>query len=47
MKMLEIENLTFSFSKKNPPVVNDFSFTVHEGEIVGAKAKCIANGRTI
>jgi iron(III) transport system ATP-binding protein len=35
MKMVEIDNLTFSFSKKNPPVVNDFSFTVEEGEIVG------------
>jgi iron(III) transport system ATP-binding protein len=35
MKMVEIDNLTFSFSKKNPPVVNDFSFSVHEGEIVG------------
>jgi iron(III) transport system ATP-binding protein len=35
MKILEIENLTFSFSKKNPPVVNDFSFSVVEGEIVG------------
>jgi iron(III) transport system ATP-binding protein len=35
MKILEIENLTFSFSKKNPPVINDFSFSVAEGEIVG------------
>jgi iron(III) transport system ATP-binding protein len=35
MKMVEIDNLTFSFSKKNPPVVNDFSFTVEEAEIVG------------
>jgi iron(III) transport system ATP-binding protein len=35
MKMVEIDNLIFSFSKKNPPVVNDFSFSVHEGEIVG------------
>jgi iron(III) transport system ATP-binding protein len=35
MKMVEIDNLTFSFLKKNPPVVNDFSFSVHEGEIVG------------
>lgn len=35
MKMVEIENLTFLFSKKNPPVVKDFSFSVCEGEIVG------------
>lgn len=35
MKILEIENLTFSFSKKIEPVIREFSFTVHKGEIVG------------
>jgi iron(III) transport system ATP-binding protein len=35
MKILEIENVTFSFSKKIEPVIREFSFSVHKGEIVG------------
>jgi iron(III) transport system ATP-binding protein len=35
MKIVEIKNLTFSFSKKGAPVINDFSFSIQEGEMVG------------
>lgn len=35
MKIVEIENLTFSFSRKAVPVINDFSFTMSKGEMVG------------
>jgi iron(III) transport system ATP-binding protein len=35
MNIAEIQNLTFSFSKKAAPVINDFSFSMKKGEIVG------------
>ena len=35
MSILEIKNLTFSFSSSQPPVINDFSFSINKGEIVG------------
>ncbi|WP_110113460.1 ABC transporter ATP-binding protein [Bacillus sp. CGMCC 1.16541] len=35
MKIMSIENLTFSFSKANNPVIHQFSFSMDEGEIVG------------
>jgi iron(III) transport system ATP-binding protein len=35
MNIVEIQNLTFSFSKKAAPVIKDFSFSMDKGEIVG------------
>ncbi|WP_338472466.1 ABC transporter ATP-binding protein [Niallia sp. XMNu-256] len=35
MSIVEIEGLTFSFSRKEEPVINDFSFSMERGEIVG------------
>ncbi len=35
MTIVEIEGLTFSFSRKEGPVINDFSFTMERGEVVG------------
>ncbi|MFY3792722.1 ABC transporter ATP-binding protein [Ureibacillus sp. MALMAid1270] len=35
MSILEIEGLTFSYSKKEEPVINDFSLSIDKGEIVG------------
>ncbi|MHC0038113.1 ABC transporter ATP-binding protein [Pseudoneobacillus sp. C159] len=35
MNIVEISKLCFSFSKKQPDVINDFSFSIREGEIVG------------
>jgi iron(III) transport system ATP-binding protein len=35
MNIVEIQNLTFSFSKKAAPVIKDFSFSMYKGEIVG------------
>jgi iron(III) transport system ATP-binding protein len=35
MSIVEIEGLTFSFSRKEDPVINDFSFSMKKGEIVG------------
>ncbi len=35
MSIVEIAGLTFSFSRKEKPVINDFSFTMEKGEIVG------------
>jgi len=35
MKILEIEGLTFSFSRVQEPVIKDLSFTVNQGETVG------------
>lgn len=35
MNIVDIKNLTFSFSKKADPVINDFSFSMEKGEIVG------------
>ena len=35
MKILEIQNLTFSFSRGQEPVINDLSFSVNKGETVG------------
>jgi iron(III) transport system ATP-binding protein len=35
MKILNINGLTFAFSSKQEPVINDFSFSVTKGEIVG------------
>ncbi|MBN8204046.1 ABC transporter ATP-binding protein [Bacillus sp. NTK034] len=35
MNILTIHNLTFSFPKARVPVIEDFSFTMDEGEIVG------------
>ncbi|XXM70915.1 ABC transporter ATP-binding protein [Lysinibacillus sphaericus] len=35
MNILTINNLTFSFPKSRIPVIEDFSFSMNEGEIVG------------
>ena len=35
MSIVEIEGLTFSYSRKEVPVINDFSFSMEKGEIVG------------
>ncbi|GLB59769.1 ABC transporter ATP-binding protein [Cytobacillus sp. NCCP-133] len=35
MKIISIHNLTFSFPKTSIPVIEDFSFSMGEGEIVG------------
>lgn len=35
MTVLEIKNLTFSFSKAVEPVIKNFSFSMEKGEIVG------------
>ncbi len=35
MSIVEIEGLTFSFSRKEDPVINNFSFSMEKGEIVG------------
>ncbi|RHW33988.1 ATP-binding cassette domain-containing protein [Lysinibacillus yapensis] len=35
MSILEIEKLAFSYSKKEDPVIKDFSFSMEQGEIVG------------
>ena len=35
MSIVEIEGLTFSYSRKEEPVINDFSFSMEKGEIVG------------
>ena len=35
MSFVEIKGLTFSFSRKEKPVINDFSFSTNKGEIVG------------
>ncbi|RUL49027.1 ABC transporter ATP-binding protein [Lysinibacillus antri] len=35
MSILEIEGLTFSFTKKEEPVIDDFSLSIEKGEIVG------------
>jgi iron(III) transport system ATP-binding protein len=35
MNIVDIQNLTFSFSKKAAPVIKDFTFTMDKGEIVG------------
>lgn len=35
MNVLEIHNLTFSFSRSVEPVIKDFSFSMEKGEIVG------------
>lgn len=35
MNILEIQGLTFSFSRGQAPVINDLSFSVKKGEIVG------------
>jgi iron(III) transport system ATP-binding protein len=35
MNIAEIQNLTFSFSKKVAPVIKNFSFSMKKGEIVG------------
>jgi iron(III) transport system ATP-binding protein len=33
--MVDIQNLTFSFSKKATPVIKDFTISINEGEMVG------------
>lgn len=35
MRIIEIENLSFSYSRKEVPVIHDFSFSMEKGEIVG------------
>lgn len=35
MKVLDIQDLTFSFSRKTDPVISDFSFSINKGEMVG------------
>lgn len=33
--IVEVENLSFSFNRKSSPVINDLSFSINKGEIVG------------
>ncbi len=35
MSIVEIKDLTFSFSRKEEPVINDFTFSMEKGEVVG------------
>lgn len=35
MRIVEIEGLTFSYSRKEVPVIKDFSFSMDKGDIVG------------
>ncbi|QED49260.1 ABC transporter ATP-binding protein [Cytobacillus dafuensis] len=35
MKVVEIENLTFSYSRSASPTIDEFSFSMNTGEIVG------------
>lgn len=35
MSIVDIKGLTFSFSRKEEPVINDFSFSMEKGQIVG------------
>lgn len=35
MTIVEIEGLSFSYSRKEDPVINDFSFSMEKGKIVG------------
>ena len=35
MSIVEIEDLTFTYSRKEDPIINDFSFSMEKGEIVG------------
>ncbi|MBS4190636.1 ABC transporter ATP-binding protein [Bacillus sp. FJAT-49705] len=35
MKVVEIQNLTFSYSRSASPTIDDFSFSMNTGEIVG------------
>lgn len=35
MKVVEIENLSFGYSRVEAPIIEDFSFTLNAGEIVG------------
>nr|WP_309101736.1 ABC transporter ATP-binding protein [Fredinandcohnia onubensis] len=39
MNILEIKNLTFSFSRKVPPIIANFSLAIEKGEIVGILGK--------
>ncbi|MEH7379066.1 ABC transporter ATP-binding protein [Bacillus sp. JJ1533] len=39
MKILEINNLRFSFSRKVSPIIENFSLSIDEGEIVGILGK--------
>lgn len=39
MKILEINNLRFSFSRKATPIIENFSISIEEGEIVGILGK--------
>ena len=35
MKVVEIQNLCFAYSRKGTPIIEDFSFSLNTGEIVG------------
>ncbi len=35
MKVVKIENLCFSYSRAETPIIDDFSLTLNTGEIVG------------
>ena len=35
MKVVEIQDLTYSYSRKDKPIINEFSFSMNQGEIVG------------
>ncbi|WP_342433358.1 ABC transporter ATP-binding protein [Neobacillus sp. FSL H8-0543] len=35
MKVVEIQNLCFTYSRKGTPIIDDFSFSLNTGEIVG------------
>jgi iron(III) transport system ATP-binding protein len=35
MKVVDIQDLTYSYSRKDKPILNEFSFSMNQGEIVG------------
>src|SRR4051812_8278899 len=47
MSIVEIEGLTFSYSRKEAPVINDFSFSMEKGEIVGVLGRSGSGKSTI
>ena len=47
MSIVEIEGLTFSYSRKEAPVINDFSFSMEKGEIVGILGRSGSGKSTI
>lgn len=45
--MIEVKNLTFSYSRKKAPVLNDFSITIEKGKVSGLLGKNGAGKSTL